>query len=38
MVPNVVIRLPSRHDFDDLQEAIDTLIAGLETTEVAGKL
>ncbi|MBW4603558.1 MAG: DUF5615 family PIN-like protein [Calothrix sp. FI2-JRJ7] len=34
----VVIRLPSRHDFNDLQEAIDTLIAALETTEVTGKL
>ncbi len=34
----VVIRLSSRSTFDDWREAIDTLIAGLEATDVAGKL
>lgn len=34
----IVIRLPSRHNFDDLRAAIDTLIAALESAEVTGKL
>jgi predicted nuclease of predicted toxin-antitoxin system len=34
----VIIRLPPRQTFADWREAIDTLIAGLETTDVIGKL
>jgi uncharacterized protein with PIN domain len=34
----IVIRLPSHHNFDDLREAIDTLIIRLEEAEVMGKL
>lgn len=34
----VIIRLPSRHTLEDWREAIDTLIIGLEQTEVEGKL
>ena len=34
----VVIRLPSRPTFEDWQEAINTLILGLEQAEVMGKL
>lgn len=34
----VVIRLSSPSTFEEWREAIDTLIAGLEATDVAGKL
>lgn len=34
----IIIRLPSHHNFDDLREAIDTLVIRLEDTEVIGKL
>lgn len=34
----VIIRLPSRYTFADWREAIETLIAGLETADVTGKL
>lgn len=34
----VIIRLPSRHKFADWREAIETLIAGLDTADVTGKL
>lgn len=34
----VIIRLPPRPNFQDWSEAIDTLIQGLESTEVIGKL
>lgn len=34
----VIIRLPSRHTFEDWREAIETLIQGLEEAEVTGKL
>jgi predicted nuclease of predicted toxin-antitoxin system len=34
----VIIRLPSRHKFTDWREAIEILIAGLEQTDVIGKL
>lgn len=34
----IVIRFPSNPTFEDWREAIDTLIIGLEQTEVEGKL
>ncbi len=34
----VIIRLPSRYTFADWQEAIETLVQGLEDAEVTGKL
>lgn len=34
----VVVRLPSRSTFDDWRRAIETLILGLETATVEGKL
>lgn len=34
----VVIRLSSRSTFDEWREAINTLIAGLEATDIVGKL
>jgi predicted nuclease of predicted toxin-antitoxin system len=34
----VVIRLPPQHNFDDLRAAIETLIMGVESAEVTGKL
>ena len=34
----VVLRLPSHPTFEDWREAIDTLILGLERTEIEGKL
>lgn len=34
----VIIRLPSRHTFEDWHEVIETLIQGLEEAEVTGKL
>ncbi|MBN3899469.1 MAG: DUF5615 family PIN-like protein [Nostoc sp.] len=34
----VVLRLPGRSKFADWREAIETLIAGLETADVTGKL
>lgn len=34
----IILRLPSRSKFADWREAIETLIAGLEAADVAGKL
>lgn len=34
----VLIRLPSRPNFEDWREAIETLISGLDIAEVQGKL
>ncbi|MEH1897577.1 MAG: DUF5615 family PIN-like protein [Nostoc sp.] len=34
----IVLRLPARSKFADWREAIETLIAGLEAADVAGKL
>lgn len=34
----IVIRVPSRASFEDWQEAIETLILGLEEADVTGKL
>lgn len=34
----IIIRLPSHHNFDDLREAIDTLVIRLEEAEITGKL
>lgn len=34
----VIVRLSSRSTFEERREAIDTLIAGLEQADVAGKL
>lgn len=34
----VVLRLPPRSTFNDLRDAVDTLIIGLETEAVEGKL